>query len=82
MFSANSKLAALISVKFTDDIEYWQENHFYYDFQKSITFWRWGGEDIKVFGSGVLNGSGQRWYNEFAGMEILVGVALSAETNC
>ena len=31
-----------------------------------------GGKDIKIFGSGLLNGNGQRWYNEFAGMEILV----------
>ncbi|PKY00171.1 putative extracellular exo-polygalacturonase [Aspergillus campestris IBT 28561] len=58
-------------IMFTDDIDYWQSNHFYFDFQKSITFWVWGGKDIKIFGSGVLNGNGQRWYNEFAGKEIL-----------
>ncbi|KAL2797471.1 pectin lyase fold/virulence factor [Aspergillus keveii] len=58
-------------LKFTDDVPYWQENHFYYDFQKSITFWRWGGRDIRIFGKGLLNGNGQRWYNEFAGQEIL-----------
>ncbi|KAL5362051.1 CobW domain protein [Aspergillus floccosus] len=58
-------------LKFTDDVPYWQKNNFYYNFQKSISFWRWGGKDIKIFGSGVLNGNGQRWYNEFAGQEIL-----------
>ncbi|KAL4878229.1 pectin lyase fold/virulence factor [Aspergillus karnatakaensis] len=58
-------------LKFTDDVPYWQENHFYYDFQRSITWWRWGGKDIKIFGKGLLNGNGQRWYNEFAGQEIL-----------
>ncbi|PYH93576.1 CobW domain protein [Aspergillus ellipticus CBS 707.79] len=58
-------------IQFTNNITYWQANNFYYDFQKSITFWRWGGRDIKIFGSGVLNGNGQRWYDEFAGMEIL-----------
>jgi hypothetical protein len=31
-------------LKFTDDIEYWQANNFYYAFQKSITFWVWGGK--------------------------------------
>lgn len=31
----------------------------------------WGGENIKIYGSGTLNGNGQRWYNEFAGSEIL-----------
>ncbi|KAI9369155.1 putative exopolygalacturonase B [Aspergillus egyptiacus] len=58
-------------LKFTDDVPYWQANHFYYDFQRSITWWRWGGRDIKIFGKGLMNGNGQRWYNEFAGQEIL-----------
>jgi|TARA_R110002003_G_scaffold702_11_gene21159 galacturan 1,4-alpha-galacturonidase len=31
-------------LKFTNDIKYWQANNFYYDFQKSITFWVWGGK--------------------------------------
>ncbi|KGO67487.1 Glycoside hydrolase, family 28 [Penicillium italicum] len=58
-------------VKFTDDIDYWQANNFYYSFQKSITFWVWGGQDIKIFGKGTLNGNGQEWYNAFAGLEVL-----------
>ncbi|GAQ47151.1 CobW domain protein [Aspergillus niger] len=58
-------------IQFTNNITYWQANNFYYDFQKSITFWRWGGQDIKIFGSGVLNGNGQKWYDEFAGKQIL-----------
>ncbi|KAK2766999.1 hypothetical protein FQN54_006316 [Arachnomyces sp. PD_36] len=58
-------------IKFTDDIDYWQANNFYYDFQKSITFWVWGGQDIKIFGKGTLNGNGQEWYDDFAGKEIL-----------
>ncbi|PYI07414.1 CobW domain protein, partial [Aspergillus sclerotiicarbonarius CBS 121057] len=58
-------------IQFTNNITYWQANNFYYSFQKSITFWRWGGQDIKIFGSGVLNGNGQKWYDEFAGMQIL-----------
>ena len=51
-------------LKFTDDIEYWQANNFYYDFQKSITWVVWGGEKIKIYtnsGTGVLNGNGQAW---------------------
>lgn len=48
-------------LKFTNDIEYWQANNFYYDFQKSITFWVWGGKDIKIYGGGVINGNGQAW---------------------
>ncbi|KAF1970336.1 glycoside hydrolase family 28 protein [Bimuria novae-zelandiae CBS 107.79] len=58
-------------LKFTNDIEYWQKNNFYYDFQRSITFWVWGGKDIKIYGSGVLNGNGQAWWDGFQGAEIL-----------
>ncbi|KAJ5226584.1 Glycoside hydrolase family 28 [Penicillium citrinum] len=58
-------------LKFTDDIDYWQANNFYYSFQKSITFWRWGGKNIKIFGHGTLNGNGQAWYDAFSGAEIL-----------
>jgi hypothetical protein len=60
-------------IKFTDDIEYWQENNFYYDFQKSITFWVWGGEKIKIYsetGNGVLNGNGQAWYVQILWMPL------------
>jgi galacturan 1,4-alpha-galacturonidase len=46
-------------VQFTDDIKYWQANNFYHHFQKSITFWKWGGRDIKIFGGGTMNGNGQ-----------------------
>lgn len=59
-------------LKFTNNITYWQANNFYYSFQKSITFWRWGGNDIKIFGKGTLNGNGQKWYDEFSGSQILV----------
>ncbi|KAF1348778.1 glycoside hydrolase family 28 protein [Delphinella strobiligena] len=58
-------------IKFTDDIEYWQTNNFYYDFQKSITFWVWSGKCIKIYGNGTLNGNGQAWWDQFAGLEIL-----------
>lgn len=58
--------------KFTDNITYWQNNYFYHPFQKSITFWKWGGKDIKIFGTGTLDGNGQAWYDGFAGKEVLV----------
>lgn len=34
-------------------------------------FWKWGGNNTKIYGEGVLNGNGQRWWNEFAGKQIL-----------
>ncbi|KAI9149078.1 putative exopolygalacturonase B [Paramyrothecium foliicola] len=52
-------------IRFTDDVEYWQKNAWYHPFQKSIMFWKWGGHDIKIFGKGVIEGQGQRWWNEF-----------------
>ncbi|KAI1109543.1 family 28 glycosyl hydrolase [Nemania sp. NC0429] len=58
-------------VRFTNDTPYWQANAFKHPFQNSLMFWKWGGKDIKIFGKGVLNGNGQRWWNEFAGLEIL-----------
>ncbi|KAI5198363.1 glycoside hydrolase family 28 protein [Aureobasidium subglaciale EXF-2481] len=59
------------TLKFTDDIEYWQKNYFYYPFQKSITFMVWSGQDIRIYGKGTMDGNGQAWYDGFAGREIL-----------
>jgi len=58
-------------IKFTNDTPYWQANSFRHPFQNSLMFWKWGGKDIKIYGDGVLNGNGQRWWNEFSGREIL-----------
>ncbi|KAF7554249.1 hypothetical protein G7046_g6869 [Stylonectria norvegica] len=40
-------------------------------YTNSLMFWKWGGKNIKIYGEGVLNGNGQRWWNEFSGLEIL-----------
>lgn len=58
-------------IRFTNDTPYWQANSFRHPFQNSLMFWKWGGKDVKIYGDGVLNGNGQRWWNEFAGREIL-----------
>ncbi|RYP47140.1 hypothetical protein DL768_006750 [Monosporascus sp. mg162] len=58
-------------VKFTNDTPYWQANAFSHPFQNSLMFWKWGGNDISIYGEGILNGNGQRWWNEFSGLEIL-----------
>jgi len=58
-------------IKFTNDTPFWQKNAFRHPFQNSIMFWKWGGKNIRIFGDGVLNGNGQRWWNEFSGREIL-----------
>ncbi|KAK1716022.1 family 28 glycosyl hydrolase [Colletotrichum acutatum] len=52
-------------IKFTDDVKYWQTNAFTHPFQVSPRSRKWGGKDIKIYGDGVINGQGQRWWNEF-----------------
>lgn len=59
------------TIRFTNDTPYWQANAYRHPFQNTIMFWKWGGRDIKIHGTGVLDGNGQRWWNEFAGLEIL-----------
>ncbi|KAK7748750.1 hypothetical protein SLS53_000774 [Cytospora paraplurivora] len=58
-------------VRFTDDTEYWQGVAYVHPFQNTIMFWKWGGNKVKIYGNGVLNGNGQRWWNEFSGRQIL-----------
>lgn len=56
---------------FTNDTAHWQEVAFTHPFQNTIMFWKWGGDKVKIYGEGVLNGNGQLWWNEFAGNQIL-----------
>lgn len=71
-FLNNVHVELLGEILFSNNITYWQHNYFYHPFQKSITFWKWGGKDILIYGNGILNGNGQAWYDGFAGREILV----------
>ncbi|KIJ65995.1 glycoside hydrolase family 28 protein [Hydnomerulius pinastri MD-312] len=54
------------TVKFTDNMTYWINNGFYFEFQDQIAFWIIGGENIRVSGGGTIDGSGQVWYDAFA----------------
>ncbi|PSR80964.1 family 28 glycosyl hydrolase [Coniella lustricola] len=58
-------------ILFTNDTAHWQEVAYTHPFQNTIMFWKWGGDKVKIFGEGVLNGNGQLWWNEFAGNQIL-----------
>jgi hypothetical protein len=49
-------------IKFTDDTPYWQSVAYTHPFQNTIMFWKWGGQNIKIYGEGTLNGNGQRWW--------------------
>ncbi|KAG1723133.1 glycoside hydrolase family 28 protein [Suillus paluster] len=54
------------TVKFTNDMSYWINNGFYFEFQDQIAFWIVGGKNIHINGGGTIDGSGQVWYDAFA----------------
>jgi len=54
------------TIKFTPNIPYWTGNAFFFPFQTQVTFWILGGSHIEIDGGGVLDGSGQAWYDAFA----------------
>jgi galacturan 1,4-alpha-galacturonidase len=58
-------------IRFTDDTAYWQGAAYAHPFQNTTMFWKWSGSRVRIFGEGTLNGNGQRWWNEFAGNQIL-----------
>lgn len=58
-------------ILFTNDTAHWQSVAFTHPFQNTIMFWKWGGDKVKIYGKGILNGNGQRWWNEFSGNQIL-----------
>ena len=57
-FLKNIDIAILGTVVFKDDPDYWQSLLFRYDFQDSSAMWRFGGEDVNIFGlgQGMLQG--------------------------
>jgi galacturan 1,4-alpha-galacturonidase len=56
------------TVSFTPNISYWLENSFKYAYQDASAMWRFGGEDVNIYGNGVgvINGNGQPWYDGLA----------------
>ncbi|GAB7350821.1 hypothetical protein MBLNU459_g1356t1 [Dothideomycetes sp. NU459] len=53
-------------VQFTNDTDYWQANAFKQVFQNATTFFQLGGNDVNVYGGGVIDGNGQIWYDLYA----------------
>ncbi|ETS78459.1 putative exopolygalacturonase X [Pestalotiopsis fici W106-1] len=55
-------------ITFTDDIDYWVNNYWKYDFQNSTSFFKLGGKDVNIYGDGVgvIDGAGQAWWEAFA----------------
>lgn len=51
------------------DVYYWAENSFKYEFQNVTVFWKWGGEDVHIYGhlkndQSVIDGHGQAYWEE------------------
>ncbi|KAI0018736.1 polygalacturonase [Xylariomycetidae sp. FL0641] len=64
-FLKSIDIAILGTVNFSDDVEYWQTASFSYAYQDTHLFWRFGGEDVNIYGDGkgTLDGLGQTWWN-------------------
>lgn len=51
-------------IKFSDNMTYWRDGHtFDMDYQNSTTFFKIGGTDVNVYGGGVIDGNGQKWWD-------------------
>lgn len=66
-------------IQFTNDTDYWQANSFRFIFQNVTSFWKWGGDDVSVYGGGTIDGNGQIWYDLYAAdiytlRPVLIGV--------
>ncbi|KAB2104839.1 Exopolygalacturonase [Alternaria gaisen] len=53
----------------TSNVYYWAENSFKYDFQNQSVYWKWGGEDVNIYGDlsrekSVIDGHGQPYWEE------------------
>lgn len=55
------------TINFNPDIAFWTstDGAFPITYQNSSTFWKFGGEDVNIFGGGVgtINGNGEVWWD-------------------
>ncbi|KAI1170456.1 glycoside hydrolase family 28 protein [Nemania sp. FL0916] len=63
-FLRSIDILILGTVVFKDDVEYWQTRAFGYTYQDAHLFWKFGGEDVNIYGLGIgtLDGLGQTWW--------------------
>ncbi|EIW80875.1 hypothetical protein CONPUDRAFT_154318 [Coniophora puteana RWD-64-598 SS2] len=69
---ANTDIELLGTVEFSNNMTYWINNGFYFDFQTQIAFWLLGGTNVRLYGGGTINGNGQAWYDAFASNDTLL----------
>lgn len=66
-----------------DDVYYWAENSFKFEFQNQSVYWLWGGEDVNIYGDlsngkSVLDGHGQEFWQEMSNNKSLLRPLLFA----
>ncbi|KAJ0270410.1 hypothetical protein COL940_011703 [Colletotrichum noveboracense] len=73
-FLKHIDFAILRTIVFNDDVKYWQTNTFAYRYQNVNLMWRFGGEDVNIYGlgQGTIDGLGQTWWNALAGNSTVV----------
>ncbi|PYI03445.1 Exopolygalacturonase precursor [Aspergillus sclerotiicarbonarius CBS 121057] len=71
-FLKNIDLEVLGKILFTNDTDYWQANAFPQGFQNATTFFQLGGEDVNMYGNGILDGNGQVWYDLYAEDDLIL----------
>ncbi|KAH7064317.1 exopolygalacturonase [Paraphoma chrysanthemicola] len=72
-FLAHVDVVLTGEVRFVGPVYDWAEKSFKYAFQNQSVFWKWGGEDVFVYGDaeagnhrsgGLIDGNGQGWWEE------------------
>ncbi|GKZ37828.1 hypothetical protein AbraIFM66950_009617 [Aspergillus brasiliensis] len=50
------------NITFPPNIDYWTEHSFKYTYQTSSAMWRFGGNDVNIYGGGLVDGQGNAWW--------------------
>ncbi|KAI2940841.1 CAZyme family GH28 [Aspergillus niger] len=67
-FLNNIDFAIWGNITFKKDLDLWSTQAFQYTFQTASLFWRFGGDNVNIYGDGkgVIDGAGQYWWSAMA----------------
>ena len=71
-FLKHIDIALLGTINFDTDLPYWEGHWYEFTYQEGRTWWKWGGEDVNIFGGGTINGNGQPWWDANVGNSSLL----------
>ena len=68
-FLSHIDVAITGEIHFVDNVHLWAEQSFKYEFQNQSVFWKFGGEDVNIYGDlgndkSVIDGHGQAYWEE------------------